>query len=366
MKKSFLLATFIMGLTCGTAFAGTAWYTGSGDAVQFPPTWGDSATTVYTADDITFAGAAGSLQGLGLPTDNEEGIITDVPPSDFEFSMVITSAGAPGGIGIAIADASDPYRFLVLSLNNTLSVIRAVFGSELGRQEIGALPVTLRMTRTGDEVILEKRASDDADWVSVATADLVALGADEWDVSFAVAKYYPSDTTPFTVDEILLTGPDIPNVNEGAAVSVDAEWIRGEVGPPVWTVRVTPTGPGHSTVHIAGPIGTFCSPLAAAQTLGGWPVMRVDRESYTIRLAFEGVTPAVIPTVFDPVCGVEAELSDLEEGVWQFYAADSLPPAVSGIVCFDIGPAGELTWYPVKWVGGEETEWHIEPADPTP
>jgi|GEM_PF-6532358 len=241
MRKACSLVVLAMVAMCGTAYAGTAVYTGSSDVVQFPPTWGDSATTVYTANDITFAGAAGDLQGVMLPIDNVEGTITDVPPSDFEFSMVITAAEPSGGIGIAIANASDPYQFLVLSLNMTLSVVRVIFlgTNELGSVEIGALPLTLRMTRTGDIVVLEKMASDDAGWVSVATADLAALGAADWLLSFAVAKYYMWDTTSFSIDEIYLSGPHIPNVNEYPVVYVDKDNDSGIEDGTTWATAFT-------------------------------------------------------------------------------------------------------------------------------
>jgi len=254
MRKACSLVVLAMVSVCATAYAGTAVYTGSGDVVQFPPTWGDSATTVYTANDITFAGASGDLQGVLLPIDNVGGTITDVPPSDFDFSMVITAAEPSGGIGIAIANASDPYQFLVLSLNMTLSVVRVIFlgTNELGSTEIGALPLTLRMTRTGDTVVLEKMAADDAGWVSVATADLAALGAADWYLSFAVAKYYMWDTTSFTVDEIYLTGPHIPNVNEYPVVYVDKGNDSGIEDGATWATAFTTIQEGIDAAYADG------------------------------------------------------------------------------------------------------------------
>jgi len=103
------------------------------------------------------------------------------------------------------------------------------------------------------------------------------------------------------------------------ASGATVQWILGMEGPSSWTVN--PTNPtSNDLVGFSGPTDQVYDNYWVGEVSGGGsPNIIIDSENYTIELWFEPPPPTDIPTLWDPVCGLQGEFGPLDEGNWTFF-----------------------------------------------
>ncbi len=111
-----------------------------------------------------------------------------------------------------------------------------------------------------------------------------------------------------------------------AANRVSASWISGETGPAAWTAETLSSGVPLNGIHLAGPTPLFPSPCDGEAALGGSPFISIDQTAHALALNFQGPPPQVCYDIYAPVCGLQADVPALENGVWTFSAPMLSPP----------------------------------------
>ena len=214
--------------------AGEAFYTGAGDAVKFPSTWGESGTTAYGRNSITFSGRP-DVERLVTYLPTEDGALQGLRPGDFEYIMTINSVPAlseGGSFGIGFGpegNFGDHKDGIVLGVDRytgydkVMCVVnhRNYVGSLLGTDHHD-VPIKLRMIRSGQTLYTQVKDVDDPTWVDVVSGgldltDILDDGsrdASTWDLDFVLFKAEREDQSTWVVDDITLSGLTIPDVNQ--------------------------------------------------------------------------------------------------------------------------------------------------------
>jgi hypothetical protein len=107
---------------------------------------------------------------------------------------------------------------------------------------------------------------------------------------------------------------------------VEAHWISGEAGPKEWTVDILPLGMPLNGIRIAGPTQVFGNACEGEVALGGRPFVAIDANVRALTLVVDGSAPEGCYEVYDPVCGLEARIIGIANGVWTFSAPMLTPP----------------------------------------
>lgn len=107
---------------------------------------------------------------------------------------------------------------------------------------------------------------------------------------------------------------------------VEVQWIAGETGPNEWAVEILPLGMPLNGIRIAGPTQVFGNECEGRAALGGHPFIVMDTNAHSLTLAVDGQAPDVCAEVYAPVCGLEAQIIGIENGVWTFSAPMLDPP----------------------------------------
>jgi len=105
----------------------------------------------------------------------------------------------------------------------------------------------------------------------------------------------------------------------GAAFGVDFElsWISGDTRPDFSRTPADPTT--NDRIEFVIPTDVFQNQWQAEKYLGGTPTLVIDTEQRRIDLKFEPPLPSNVPTIYNPVSGLEGYFGPLEEGSWLFY-----------------------------------------------
>jgi len=102
-----------------------------------------------------------------------------------------------------------------------------------------------------------------------------------------------------------------------SAYDCEVSWIQGE-SPPDFSIDIDSDDP--YTVNFSVPTDVFANRWVAELNLGGTPTLSIDAASRMVELWMQGPPPdGPIPTLWDPVCGLEGHFGPLEEGTWVFY-----------------------------------------------
>ncbi len=107
---------------------------------------------------------------------------------------------------------------------------------------------------------------------------------------------------------------------------VEAQWIPGETGPKEWTMEILPLGMPLNGIRIAGPTAVFGNDCDGRAALGGQPIVCMDENAHALTLMFDGPPPDVCYDLWAPVCGLEARIIGIANGLWTFSAPTLIPP----------------------------------------
>lgn len=229
---------------CGSAWGGTAVYTGSSDAVQLV-----DPNVAYAAQSLSIIGGPtasapprGELVNVVLP-----GGLASLPAGDVTFEMKFTpgqtpttnisDAGAPSGAncGIQFTFASGTLAVAWGASFNVYTVAAVFFPANPGQGVVAqaSSPVTtdlraIRMVRTGNSVAIEYDTASST--ITLNTVNLAAAGSQSVNVSNDTVSYavvsantFGSVSNAFSVDEVRVCGPNIPTVNNGTGECSGAE-----------------------------------------------------------------------------------------------------------------------------------------------
>jgi len=223
-----------MVLACGTAFAGTATYTGSDDDVKITGTTITYNATGFNMDD-------GVVAPIPLPTDS--GTMTGITPGPFTYTIMFDSpiyfdynAGPPPEQGrFVLAWTILPSTAHSLHWESYFVVAdwTVIPESDLPIDPLDIpAPVNtlagMRIVNDGTTVEYEYTING-TDWITHPTTLTVAsLPAGDYEFGLWWGGAPPVD---YDVDEIELTGGNIPDVNQAAPPPVeDPVPVAGIVG----------------------------------------------------------------------------------------------------------------------------------------
>ena len=128
-------------------------------------------------------------------------------------------------------------------------------------------------------------------------------------------------------------GPPAP------ANRVPANWISGEAPPPAWTAEMLPPGMPLNGIHLSWPMPLHPNACDGEAALGGAPFISIDETAHALALVFQSPPPQVCYDIYAPVCGLQADIIGLADGVWTFSAPMLAPPVQ---FAFTIGaPSGK-------------------------
>jgi Ca2+-binding EF-hand superfamily protein len=107
---------------------------------------------------------------------------------------------------------------------------------------------------------------------------------------------------------------------------VEAQWISGETGPKDWAMEILPLGMPLNGIRIAGPTSVFSNECEGQAALGGRPFVCMDENAHVLTLLFDGPRPDACYDLWAPVCGLEARIIGIANGIWTFSVPTLIPP----------------------------------------